>query len=33
MVRRILQGLVDKVEEQGLTSISQAVGLAGFKAK
>jgi dihydroorotate dehydrogenase len=33
MVRRILQGLVDKVEERGLTSISQAVGLAGFKAK
>lgn len=33
MVRRILQGLVDKVEEQGLTSISQAVGLAGFKDK
>ncbi|HEY9834648.1 MAG TPA: quinone-dependent dihydroorotate dehydrogenase [Stenomitos sp.] len=31
MVRRILQGLVDKVEERGLTSISQAVGLAGFK--
>jgi dihydroorotate dehydrogenase len=33
MVRRILQGLVDKVEERGLTSISQAVGLAGFKDK
>jgi dihydroorotate dehydrogenase len=31
MVRRILQGLVDKVEERGLTSISQAVGLAGFQ--
>jgi len=26
MVRRILQGLVHKLEERGLTSISEAVG-------
>ncbi len=28
MVRRILEGLLQKLEEQGLTSISEAVGLA-----
>jgi dihydroorotate dehydrogenase len=26
MIRRILAGLLDKLEERGLTSISQAVG-------